>query len=83
MSVDCCDGSDEYDGTIRCPNTCVMGGNIAYPSKGRVSIRKNIEHSTSTDLHNIYGEKGKSPLKLDDWLWKLKGTVLFVLLLTN
>ncbi|GAU22607.1 hypothetical protein TSUD_135070, partial [Trifolium subterraneum] len=25
--TDCCDGSDEYDGTIHCPNTCVMGGN--------------------------------------------------------
>ena len=19
---DCCDGSDEYDGTVTCPNTC-------------------------------------------------------------
>ncbi|KAL5147800.1 Glucosidase 2 subunit beta [Glycine soja] len=25
--LNCCDGSDEYDGTICCPNTCVMGGN--------------------------------------------------------
>ena len=20
--VDCCDGSDEYDGSVDCPNTC-------------------------------------------------------------
>ncbi|RYR04383.1 hypothetical protein Ahy_B06g084102 [Arachis hypogaea] len=27
LFCDCCDGSDEYDGYIRCLNTCVMGGN--------------------------------------------------------
>ncbi|KAL1363120.1 hypothetical protein AAHE18_03G128300 [Arachis hypogaea] len=27
LFCDCCDGSDEYDGHIRCLNTCVMGGN--------------------------------------------------------
>ncbi|XP_073061074.1 uncharacterized protein [Primulina eburnea] len=30
---DCCDGSDEYDGTVICPNTCVMGGNIVYQTR--------------------------------------------------
>lgn len=28
--LDCCDGSDEYDGSISCPNTCVMGGHTEH-----------------------------------------------------
>lgn len=29
MSVDCCDGSDEYDGRVKCPNTCWEAGKVA------------------------------------------------------
>ncbi|KAK1321700.1 hypothetical protein QJS10_CPA03g00101 [Acorus calamus] len=25
---DCCDGSDEYDGYLKCPNTCVKDGSV-------------------------------------------------------
>ncbi|KAK9291272.1 hypothetical protein L1049_009460 [Liquidambar formosana] len=26
---DCCDGSDEYDGKVKCPNTCWKAGKVA------------------------------------------------------
>ena len=29
LSVDCCDGSDEYDGKVKCPNTCWEAGKVA------------------------------------------------------
>jgi hypothetical protein len=28
-SVDCCDGSDEYDGKVKCPITCWEAGKVA------------------------------------------------------
>ncbi|CAA7053960.1 unnamed protein product [Microthlaspi erraticum] len=39
---DCCDGSDEHESSIRCPNTCVMGGNLNYVYKPRTD-RKSID----------------------------------------
>lgn len=27
--LDCCDGSDEYDGAVKCPNTCWEAGKVA------------------------------------------------------
>ena len=27
--ADCCDGSDEYDGKVKCPNTCWEAGKVA------------------------------------------------------
>ncbi|XP_021280466.1 glucosidase 2 subunit beta isoform X2 [Herrania umbratica] len=33
----CCDGSDEYDGGIMCPNTCIMGGNVEFKSESYIS----------------------------------------------
>ncbi|GMI84609.1 hypothetical protein HRI_002130100 [Hibiscus trionum] len=29
---DCCDGSDEYDGKVKCPNTCIKAGKVAIES---------------------------------------------------
>lgn len=59
-SVDCCDGSDEFDGAIYCPNTCIMGGSIEY----------------KTEYHQTFGiiqdTKGKSNGRLD-MLYNLKG----------
>uniref|UniRef100_A0A2P2KRV5 Uncharacterized protein MANES_16G035100 n=1 Tax=Rhizophora mucronata TaxID=61149 RepID=A0A2P2KRV5_RHIMU len=34
---DCCDGSDEYDGQVKCPNTCWEAGKVA-----RDKLRKKI-----------------------------------------
>lgn len=49
--ADCCDGSDEYEGKTRCPNTCIMGGNLQYKPKNymaRTSRMVDIESSKST-----------------------------------
>ncbi|KAL1195223.1 Glucosidase 2 subunit beta [Cardamine amara subsp. amara] len=35
---DCCDGSDEYDGQVKCPNTCWEAGKAA-----RENLKKKIE----------------------------------------
>ncbi|XVF06547.1 hypothetical protein REPUB_Repub06bG0058500 [Reevesia pubescens] len=35
---DCCDGSDEYDGKMKCPNTCWAAGKVA-----REKLEKKIE----------------------------------------
>ncbi|KAL4342086.1 hypothetical protein GQ457_08G013590 [Hibiscus cannabinus] len=32
---DCCDGSDEYDGKVKCPNTCNKAGKVAIESLKR------------------------------------------------
>lgn len=29
LCSDCCDGSDEYDGKVKCPNTCWEAGKVA------------------------------------------------------
>ncbi|KAL6573326.1 hypothetical protein OROHE_001785 [Orobanche hederae] len=39
----CCDGSDEYDGTVICPNTCIMGGNIVYQRINYDSVASNMD----------------------------------------
>jgi protein kinase C substrate 80K-H len=36
---DCCDGSDEYESSIHCPNTCIMGGNVNYIYKPRANLK--------------------------------------------
>jgi len=37
LCLDCCDGSDEYDGKAKCPNTCWEAGKAA-----REKLRKKI-----------------------------------------
>lgn len=36
--IDCCDGTDEYDGKVKCPNTCWEAGKVA-----RDKLKKKIE----------------------------------------
>lgn len=60
--VDCCDGSDEYDGNIFCPNTCVMGGNIAYKSNNYIS--------TTRDVMNIVNRKAKEEITKEEGLFE-------------
>lgn len=81
--VDCCDGSDEYGGSIRCPNTCVMGGNIAYKSDDTISFSKNNEQSTVSDLDSMYAKETKTRIKFDDLIQKLKGILLLVMALSG
>lgn len=67
--VDCCDGSDEYDSSIKCPNTCVMGGNIEYKAQSYIS--------TINDAGSIDARGAKIPVNKEDLIERLKG-ILFV-----
>ncbi|MBA0592249.1 hypothetical protein Gorai_009233, partial [Gossypium raimondii] len=62
---DCCDGSDEYDGSILCPNTCIMGGNVEYKTEEYVS--------TTTHLHSTKLKEMKIGIKLEDLIQTLAG----------
>ncbi|XP_044466437.1 glucosidase 2 subunit beta [Mangifera indica] len=62
---DCCDGSDEYDGSFRCPNTCVMGGNIEYKRSTYISID---------------AKESKNQANLEDLIQKLEGLKIILLL---
>lgn len=71
--TDCCDGSDEYDGTAICPNTCVMGGNIVY---------QGIKYdSTARNLDSIYSRKLGT--ETEDSTYKLIGILLRMRLLCH
>lgn len=65
MRTDCCDGSDEYDGTVICPNNCVMGGNIAYQ-------KVNYDLESNQELDFINSRKTKPGIKMEDSSQKLK-----------
>lgn len=68
--LDCCDGSDEHDGSVHCPNTCVMGGNIEYMTDSNIS--------TSLDMSSIDAKQTKSGVYVEDLIQKLKGILLFL-----
>ncbi|PON41963.1 Low-density lipoprotein (LDL) receptor class A repeat [Parasponia andersonii] len=70
---DCCDGSDENDGSIRCPYTCVMGGNVLYKSDRSFLFSTNNDHSSDSDVGNIYVKETRKGKNLDDLIQKLKG----------
>lgn len=72
--VDCCDGSDEYDGSVNCPNTCIMGGNIEYKTDHRFSRVGGLVG----DLGHVGAKQAKSGVSLDDLIQKLKGILLFL-----
>ncbi|KAK2973259.1 hypothetical protein RJ640_001915 [Escallonia rubra] len=64
LIVDCCDGSDEYDDSVVCPNTCIMGGNVPY---------KMVNHATTRDLGSVDTLKNRNGIKFEDSVQKLKG----------
>lgn len=68
---DCCDGSDEYASGAICPNTCVMGGNVAYTGIG---------YGSATDLDftgvNVIGKEVVS----EDSNHKLSGLKIAIIL---
>ncbi|KAJ8759199.1 hypothetical protein K2173_004637 [Erythroxylum novogranatense] len=63
---DCCDGSDEYDRGVNCPNTCVMGGNMACESGSYIS---------SIDI-----KESSAGILSDDLLQKVEGLKVVLLL---
>ncbi|KAK8464073.1 hypothetical protein PHAVU_011G116600 [Phaseolus vulgaris] len=54
---DCCDGSDEHDGIICCPNTCVMGGNAESTISICKSKANKKEVKSEESVHNLTGLK--------------------------
>ncbi|KAG0237465.1 hypothetical protein BGX31_003590 [Mortierella sp. GBA43] len=54
--AECCDGSDEFDGTIQCPNVCEQVGAKAREEQARIRA---IEEQGSR-LRKKYSEHGKS-----------------------
>ncbi|XP_031249367.1 glucosidase 2 subunit beta [Pistacia vera] len=66
---DCCDGSDEYDGKVKCPNTCWEAGKVA-----RDKLKKKIAtYQEGVTLRNQEIEKAKlSLVKDEEELSKLK-----------
>ncbi|MED6160254.1 Glucosidase 2 subunit beta [Stylosanthes scabra] len=70
LFCDCCDGSDEYDGHIRCPNTCVMGGNAEIGNY-------NSKESQQT---SFAGKVTKDGVKLEDSVHNLISLRLAIIL---
>lgn len=68
IAADCCDGSDEYDGSIHCPNTCIIGGNIEY--------RSDDYNSKVTDLVSSGAKKTKNGVKSEESVYNLTGNFL-------
>ncbi|XP_038684530.1 glucosidase 2 subunit beta-like isoform X2 [Tripterygium wilfordii] len=65
LICDCCDGSDEYDGHMKCPNTCFVGGNLEYKAGNYIS--------TISDLGSNDIPEFKTGVILPDYIPKVKG----------
>lgn len=68
---DCCDGSDEYDGHMYCPNTCVMGGNLAY---------KRIDYGAAIGNRFVDRKIVQSRLDVGDPVQKLTGLKVVIII---
>ncbi|XP_030538559.1 glucosidase 2 subunit beta [Rhodamnia argentea] len=66
---DCCDGSDEYDGRLKCPNICIMGGNVEYKAEN---------YATTTTILGIDNKEPKNGMTLDELIQKLKGLKIVI-----
>lgn len=86
--ADCCDGSDEYDGNTKCPNTCWEAGKVAREKlrkkiatyqEGVTIRRQEIEKAKLTiSKEEAELEKLKAEEKiLKGLVEKLKGTFFF------
>lgn len=66
---DCCDGSDEYDGKVKCPNTCWEAGKVA-----REKLKKKIAtYQEGVTLRKKEVEQAKQAFSKDEaYLLKLK-----------
>ncbi|XP_021279250.1 glucosidase 2 subunit beta-like [Herrania umbratica] len=69
---DCCDGSDEYDGQVKCPNTCWEAGKVA---RDRL-IKKISTYKEGVTLRKLEIEQAKIAIaKNEAELTKLKDEV--------
>lgn len=86
---DCCDGSDEYDGKVKCPNTCWKAGKV---SKDKLK-RKIATYLDGVAIRNQEVKQAKEAMAKDEaelsklqkeekilrgLVQQLKGRVLFV-----
>lgn len=57
-----------------------MGGNVVYgySSDNSNSFSTNNDHSTVSDIGNIYAKEIKKGMNLDELIQKLKGMPLFI-----
>ena len=67
MFVDCCDGSDEYESGIHCPNTCKKRHDTAETDNGVSEL--SVAHLGGTDIIS-----SKHTLDIEDLIQKLRGT---------
>lgn len=62
QSTDCCDGSDEYDGQVKCQNTCWEAGKAA-----RDKLRKKIAtYKEGVALRRQVVEQAKQAIAKDE-----------------
>ncbi|XWS52375.1 hypothetical protein CRYUN_Cryun11dG0064200 [Craigia yunnanensis] len=59
---DCCDGSDEYDGKVKCPNTCWEAGKVA---RDRL-IKKISTYKEGATLRKLEVEQAKIDIAKDE-----------------
>lgn len=62
MPADCCDGSDEYDGQIKCSNTCWEAGKVARDKLHR----KIATYKEGVTLRKKEVEKAKLAIAKDE-----------------
>lgn len=75
MYPDCCDGSDEYNTSINCPNTCIMGGNLEYKTETFISTANG-----NGNVHSTGSKEKKGGVSFEDLIQKLKGLKIIVIL---
>ncbi|RDY14840.1 Glucosidase 2 subunit beta, partial [Mucuna pruriens] len=59
---DCCDGTDEYDGQVKCPNTCWEAGKVARDKL----IKKITTYQEGVKLRNKEIEQAKVAIEKDE-----------------
>lgn len=69
LFLDCCDGSDEYDTGVNCPNTCLKNQNV-------FENRIGDHDAETTKMNNSSRQETKNGVDLEDLVQKLKGKTL-------
>jgi protein kinase C substrate 80K-H len=66
--IDCCDGSDEYESGVHCPNTCRNRHDTAETDNGVSKL--SVAHIDGTDVIT-----STHKLDIEDLIHKLRGTL--------
>ena len=68
MFLDCCDGSDEYESGVHCPNTCRSSRDTAEVDNGVSEL--SVAQLDGTDVIT-----SKHTVDIEDLIQKLRGTL--------